>query len=95
MLCDITPDFIPQEHLGKKEIDITSCINSNVMCELGYFECLKKNKNVILIMNQAICDSVPSMLRGHYITRYDGVDNIADRCSIPSPINATPNIAPY
>jgi hypothetical protein len=66
-ICDITPDFIPFEHNNKKEIEITPCINSNVMYELGYFECLKSNRNIILIMDSTVSEYVPSMLRGHYL----------------------------
>jgi len=75
MVCDITPDFIPPEHIGKKDIDITPCINSNVMYELGYFECLKDHKNIILIMDNTVSSCVPSILRGHYITRYEGIQD--------------------
>jgi len=42
------------------------------MYELGYFECLKGHKNVILILDNTISKFFPSMLRGHYITRYEG-----------------------
>jgi predicted nucleotide-binding protein len=79
MICDITPDFIPEEHKGKDEIDITPCINSNVMYELGYFECLHEHKNIIMIIDKNICKAIPSMLRGHYITRYDySSENVED-----------------
>ena len=45
------------------------------MYELGYFESLKNHKNVILILDESVSVYVPSMLRGHYITRYDIYDN--------------------
>jgi hypothetical protein len=41
------------------------------MYELGYFECLKNHRNAILILDESVSQCVPSMLRGHYITRYD------------------------
>jgi len=74
-VCDVTPDFIPAEHIGKEEMEITPCINANVMYELGYFEHLKDHRDVIMILNQDVCECVPSMLRGHYITRYQGNDD--------------------
>ncbi len=79
-ICDITPDFLPLEHVGKKEIEITPCINSNVIYELGYFECLKGHKNVILMLDNTISEFVPLMLRGHYITRYEGYTDYEVSC---------------
>jgi hypothetical protein len=32
LICDITPDFIPMEHLNKKSWDITPCINIQMSC---------------------------------------------------------------
>ena len=81
-ICDITPDFSPIEHLNKNEIDITPCINSNVMYELGFWECLQQQQNLVLIIDESICKSIPSMLRGHYILRYnriEDINNIVDR----------------
>jgi predicted nucleotide-binding protein len=71
MICDITPDFIPFEHTDKDEIEITPCINANVMYELGYFQSHYNFKNVALILDESVSKSVPSMLRGHFINRYE------------------------
>jgi predicted nucleotide-binding protein len=74
LICDITPDFIPFEHIIKKSYDMTPCINSNVMYELGYFSHKHNNKNIILIVDNEFGDKIQSLLRGHYIIKYSSID---------------------
>jgi predicted nucleotide-binding protein len=80
MICDITPDFTPNEHLNKREIEITPCVNSNVMFELGYFARKHQFKDIILIIKKDY--PLPSMLRGFYYLRYEDdsdIEMIIDR----------------
>jgi predicted nucleotide-binding protein len=80
MICDITPDFTPNEHLNKREIEITPCVNANVMFELGYFARKHQFKDIILIIKKDY--PLPSMLRGSYFLRYEDdtdIEMIIDR----------------
>jgi predicted nucleotide-binding protein len=74
LICDVTPDFTPNEHLNKREIEITPCVNANVMLELGYFARKHQFKDIVLIVKKGY--PLPSMLRGFYYLMYEDESDI-------------------
>lgn len=66
-VCDITPDYILNYNV--------SLPNPNAMIELGYALRYFENSNIILLLNEKICNKIPSMLSGFEITNYNSDNN--------------------